>query len=133
MTVGMMLCILSLKVCHCFTDGASADAPNPFVLAYSPLIIPCFDVVRVYMHRVRNGRNPFMPDKSHIHHKLLAIGMPQRAAMVTIVSVAVVFTLFNILLSTCISVTLLLIVDVLIYTAANIRLTRRIRQVKKEL
>ncbi len=133
MTVGMMLCILSLKVCRCFTDDASADAPNPFVLAYSPLIIPCFDVVRVYMHRVRNGRNPFMPDKSHIHHKLLAIGMPQRAAMVTIVSVAVVFTLFNILLSTCISVTLLLIVDVLIYTAANIRLTRRIRQVKKEL
>ena len=30
--------------------------------------------MRVYMHRVHNGKNLFLPDKNHIHHKLLALG-----------------------------------------------------------
>ena len=47
LTIGMMLCILSLKICRCFPEGTSDGLPNVFVLAYSPLIIPCFDVVRV--------------------------------------------------------------------------------------
>ena len=81
------------------------------ILAYSPLIIPCFDVVRVYLHRMRNGKNPFLPDKNHIHHKLLAVGMRQRAAMITIVSVSVLFTLCNILLSCHVDVTVLLLAD----------------------
>lgn len=133
LTIGMMLCILSLKVCRCFPDDTSASLPNVFVLAYSPLIIPCFDVVRVYFHRVRNGKNPFLPDKNHIHHKLLAIGMRQRAAMITIVSVSVLFILCNILLSMYIGVTPLLLADVLIWTVANVWLTRRIRHTDRKL
>lgn len=133
LTIGMMLCILSLRVCRCFPDDTSASLPNVFVLAYSPLIIPCFDVVRVYLHRVRNGKNPFLPDKNHIHHKLLAIGMRQRTAMITIVSVSVLFTLCNILLSTYVSVTPLLLADILVWTAANIWLTRKINRTNKKL
>lgn len=133
LTIGMMLCLLSLKVCRCFPDDTSSNLPNVFVLAYSPLIVPCFDVVRVYLHRVRNGKNPFLPDKNHIHHKLLAIGMRQRTAMITIVSVSVLFTLCNILLSTNIGVTLLLLADILVWTAANIWLTREIHRINKKL
>lgn len=133
LTIGMMLCILSLRVCRCFPDDTSASLPNVFVLAYSPLIIPCFDVVRVYLHRVRNGKNPFLPDRNHIHHKLLAIGMRQRTAMITIVSVSVLFTLCNILLSTYVSVTPLLLADILVWTAANIWLTRKIQKTNKKL
>ena len=133
LTIGMMLCILSLRVCRCFPDDTSASLPNVFVLAYSPLIIPCFDVVRVYLHRVRNGKNPFLPDKNHIHHKLLAIGMRQRTAMITIVSVSVLFTLCNILLSTYVSVTPLLLADILVWTAVNIWLTRKIQKTYKKL
>lgn len=132
LTIGMMLCLLSLKVCRCFPDDTSSNLPNVFVLAYSPLIVPCFDVVRVYLHRVRNGKNPFLPDKNHIHHKLLAIGMRQRTAMITIVSVSVLFTLCSILLSTCIGVTPLLLADILVWTAANIRLTRKIHRINKK-
>lgn len=127
LTIGMMLCFLSLKVCRCFPGGLSVGMPNVLILAYSPLIIPCFDVIRVYLHRVRNGNNPFLPDRNHIHHKLLAIGMRQRTAMITIVSISVLFTLCNILLSTYISVTLLLLANVFIWTVANIWLTRKIQ------
>jgi len=126
LTIGMMLCIFSLKVCRCFPEGTSTGLPNALILAYSPLIIPCFDVVRVYLHRVRNGKNPFLPDKNHIHHKLLAIGMRQRAAMITIVSVSVLFTLCNILLSVYINVTPLLLADIFIWVVVNMWLTRKI-------
>ena len=126
LTIGMMICILSLKLLDGFPANPAVQQPNAFFLAYSPLIIPCFDVVRVYLHRVRNGKNPFLPDKNHIHHKLLAIGMQQRTAMVTIVTVSVCFTLCNILLSRYVDATVLLVSDILIWTLANLWLTRKI-------
>lgn len=128
LTIGMMLCIFSLKLCRCFPDDTSSNLPNVFVLAYSPLIIPCFDVVRVYLHRVRNGKNPFLPDKNHIHHKLLAIGMRQRVAMITIVLISLLFTICNILLSEYTNVTVLLIINVVVWTMINIWLTERIKR-----
>ena len=133
LTIGMMLCILSLKLLHSFPDRFPSDHPNILILVYSPLIIPCFDVVRVYLHRMGNGKNPFLPDKNHIHHKLLAVGMRQRAAMITIVSVSVLFTLCNILLSRHVDVTVLLLADITVWTAANIWLTRRISSINKKL
>lgn len=125
LTIGMMLCILSIKLVSCTSEDSNTI--NPMVLAFSPLLVPCCDVVRVYLHRVKNGKNPFLPDKNHIHHKLLAIGMQQRFAMITIVSISLVFTSFNILLSYYgMDVNLILIFDILIWTTANIGLTKRI-------
>lgn len=129
LTIGMMICILSLKLLHCLPDVFPSDQPNTFILAYSPLIIPCFDVVRVYLHRVRNGKNPFLPDKNHIHHKLLAIGLKQRTTMCVIILVSVFFTLSNILLSKYIDVTILLAADVFVWTLGNLWLTYKIKRV----
>ena len=100
------------------------------VLAFSPLLVPCCDVVRVYLHRVRNGKNPFLPDKNHIHHKLLALGIKQRNAMITIISVSTIFILFNILLSLYLDVNWIVLLDILIWTLANIRLTKSIGQLR---
>ena len=66
-----------------------------------------------------------------LHHKLLAIGMQQRIAMATIVCVSILFTLLNILLSAYLSVTLLLCLDVILWTAANIQITRKIHAINK--
>ena len=131
LTVGMMICVLSLRLIRCYV--AAGLGVNSMVVAYSPLIVPCFDVVRVYMHRVRNGRNPFLPDKNHIHHKMLALGMPQRVAMVTIVLVSAVFTLMNFALSVVLSVTWILLIDAVIWTAANMAISKAIarRNAKK--
>lgn len=127
LTVGMLLCILSLKMLQCFPSEESRTMPNIFVLAFSPLVVPCFDVVRVYLRRLRNGKSPFLPDKSHIHHKLLAAGMRQRTAMGVIVGVSMLFTLCNILLSSVVNVTVLLVGDILVWSIANIWLTKKIK------
>ena len=127
LTIGIMLCFLSMQVSH-LSATTSPHHFNPFVMAFAPLLVPCFDVVRVYLHRVRNGKNPFLPDKNHIHHKLLAIGMRQRTAMVTIVLSSIVLTFLNILFSAYINSSLLLCMDIALWTMANIHITRKIRR-----
>ena len=127
LTIGIMLCFLSMQVSH-LSATESPHHVNPFVLAFAPLLVPCFDVVRVYLHRVRNGKNPFLPDKNHIHHKLLAIGMRQHTAMVTIVVSSTVLTFLNILLSAYINSNLLLCMDIALWITANIVITKKIRR-----
>lgn len=129
LTIGMMLCFLSIRLVQCGADEGGKIL-NPMILAFSPLIIPCFDVVRVYLHRVRNGKNPFLPDKNHIHHKLIAIGMKQRTVMILIIAVSLLFTLSNILLSKYIEINLLLAIDIAIWTLVNIGLSRRIKKLQ---
>lgn len=129
LTIGMMLCFLSIRLVQCGADEGGKIL-NPMILAFSPLIIPCFDVVRVYLHRVRNGKNPFLPDKNHIHHKLIAIGMKQRTVMILIIAVSLLFTLGNILLSKYIEINLLLVIDITIWTLVNIGLSRRIKKLQ---
>jgi UDP-N-acetylmuramyl pentapeptide phosphotransferase/UDP-N-acetylglucosamine-1-phosphate transferase len=127
LTIGMMICLLSLKLLSVASAVADPTLPNPFVLAFAPLLIPCMDVVRVYFHRVRNGHSPFLPDKNHIHHKLIDCGLSARQAMLVIVSASLVLTLLNILVSGVLDVTLLLLLDAALYTVINIQLTRQIK------
>ena len=59
--------------------------------------------------------------------------MKQRTAMITIVLISVCFTLCNILLSRYVDVTLLFMLDIIIWTLGNLWLTRRIRIVRSKL
>jgi UDP-N-acetylmuramyl pentapeptide phosphotransferase/UDP-N-acetylglucosamine-1-phosphate transferase len=132
LTIGMMLSFLSIKL-TLSTPVTGGDDTNPMILAFSPLLIPCLDVVRVYIVRIRHGKNPFMPDKSHIHHRMLALGMRQRLTMMTIVFVSIVFTFVNILLSDYIDVNWIVICDILLWLTINITITAGIRRKESSL
>ncbi len=125
LTIGILLSYLSIKL---ITSGSipNGEAGKVMVTAFAPLIIPCFDVVRVFIHRLRKKQNPFMPDKSHIHHKLLAIGMQQRPAMISIVTISAIFSILNIYFSKYIDINILLVADIVIWTLMNMWLTRKI-------
>ena len=110
LTVGMMLCFLSLKLTMCGLDDNTGNV-HPMVLAFSPLLVPCCDVVRVYLHRVRNGKNPFLPDKNHIHHRLLRTGMKVRTVMITLLMLSLFFVVSNFILSFYINTTFMLLLD----------------------
>ncbi len=130
LTIGLLIGFLSIKLSIC-ADGTDTAADS-LALAFAPLLVPCLDVVRVYIHRLRNGKNPFMPDKNHIHHKLLAIGMTQRAAMVVIVAASIVLTLVNVLLSPYVNINLLLFGDIILWSVVNVWLTRRVRSLARK-
>ena len=132
LTVGMILSFIALSVTKIDAPDVTKDY-NQLVLAFSPLIIPAFDVVRVYFHRIRQHRNPFLPDKCHIHHKLLALGLNQRASLCAILLAAVMFMLVNVSLSPYISATWLLVGDVLLWLCGNLLITRAIRRKEAKL
>lgn len=127
LTIGIILSFLSIRMSMYPLDECIWNT-NPLVLAFTPLFVPCCDVVRVYLHRVRNGKNPFLPDKTHIHHKLLAIGMHQRMAMMTIVLGNFFLVIANIYLSRYLNINVLLLIDVLSWIIANIWLSKKARK-----
>ena len=132
LTTGMIKEFCAIAVLHIDRTVYSTDY-NLVVMAISPLIIPCFDVVRVYLHRVERHRNPFLPDKCHIHHKLLALGLNQRTALCVIMAWAVLFIVVNVVLSPYCNPTVLVGADVLIWTLANVILSKAIARRERRL
>lgn len=123
LTIGLILGVLSIRICR--VDHVPHNL-NPAVVAFAPLLIPCLDVIRVYFGRIKAHKPPFLPDKTHIHHKLLALGLHQRVAMPVIVGTSLILTAVNYVLSSYINITLLFALDITAWTLANIALSRAI-------
>lgn len=126
LTIGIILSFLSIKLSACVPEDTGAN-PNPMIIAFSPLLVPCLDVIRVYLHRIRNKTNPFLPDRNHFHHKLLALGMSQRTAMTGIVSFSLLLIFTNIFLSIYMNVNIIILLDILVWTLLHIWLTNKIQ------
>lgn len=119
LTLGYILSFLAIKYSQNNVDVISY-IEGAFVIAFSTLIVPVFDVVRVILVRFRNGKNPFEPDKNHIHHKFLAMGFTPRKSMVIILLISCTFSGLNILLMPYVNNTLMLIADILIWISLNL-------------
>ena len=113
LTLGIFLCFLSLKLNQ--VPDSHSFVSNAFVMAFAPLIVPCFDVIRVYIHRLRKHRSPFLPDKNHIHHKIMRCGVSQRVTMVSIIVFAVFIALANFELANVLDINVLVIGDLVFY------------------
>ncbi len=125
--------IISLLVIHLSRNDmseANEEAHSHMVLAFSTLIVPLFDVVRVVIHRLREGKSPFLPDKNHFHHKLLRTGMRPRQVMVTILFIALFFIGINGLLADVLNITILLMLDIVLWTLMQLGINRAIRRRK---
>ena len=126
LTIGIILSLLSIKITTIPAHGIIWSY-NPLVVAFAPLMIPCLDVIRVFFHRIRNGRDPFLPDNNHIHHKLLALGINSRMTMILIVFSSFVLSLINLFVSQYIDIHILLLLNYALYGGVNMYLTRKIK------
>jgi hypothetical protein len=61
-------------------------------MLFAILIVPIFDITRVFFYRITNGGSPFMPDRSHLHHVLLRYGFGHRSVAVMISGLTVGLT-----------------------------------------
>lgn len=126
LTLGYILSFLAIKYSQ-NTEFISVTQ-GAFVIAFSTLIVPAFDVVRVVIVRFYNGKSPFEPDKNHIHHQFLAMGFPPRKAMLLILLISCIFSGLNILLMPYVDNTLMLIGDILVWIGLNFWWARIRRQ-----
>ena len=53
----------------------------PILLPFATLALPLIDLGLAYARRTARGQHPFVADKQHLHHRMIARGHSQRAAV----------------------------------------------------
>lgn len=124
LTLGYIISFLAIKYSMC-NEEVKAFTPGAIVIAAGTIIIPTFDVIRVVIVRMRNGKSPFEPDKNHIHHKLLAMGFSVRRAMVTLICIAVALAVGNYVLVQYLDGMWVVLIDVAVWCGMIVRWERK--------
>jgi UDP-GlcNAc:undecaprenyl-phosphate/decaprenyl-phosphate GlcNAc-1-phosphate transferase len=52
--------------------------------------VPIIDAFWIIVRRLAQGRSPFTPDRGHLHHRLLDVGLSHRQTVVLIYAICVV-------------------------------------------
>lgn len=130
LTIGLLLAVMAIHL-SMFEPVKEEIFPRAIVTAFSFLLVPMLDVVRVVIHRLRNHKPPFLPDKNHIHHKFIALGMSQHRALGFILGIACIFIVANALLAPFLSATVLFLLDVAVWTVMHFYITAKILEKPK--
>ena len=96
------------------------------VFAFSILIVPMFDALRVILFRICTGKSPFKPDRNHMHHQFLQLGFSHRIIMLMILMIAAFFGAGSILLAPYVDINLLLGLIILLWVIMDIFLRIKI-------
>ena len=107
---------------------ASVLRSTPLVVAFSIIMIPVLDTFRVFGGRIRAHKDPFMPDRTHIHHKFIDLGLTHRATLVVILMLAAFFVLLNLLLIEVLDINVLFCIDIFLWTAMHVWISALIKK-----
>lgn len=99
MLIGFVMALLAMKFIESVRvlprdhDYKILSVP---VFTCTILIIPLFDTLRVFLIRMSQGKSPFHPDRNHIHHILIDLGMTHMQATFGLVlfNVSMIFMIF---------------------------------------
>ncbi len=64
-----------------------------FSTAIALMIFPLFDMARVFARRISQGKGPMTPDKSHVHHFLMRMGLKHNQVALLIGALQLIFVL----------------------------------------
>jgi UDP-GlcNAc:undecaprenyl-phosphate GlcNAc-1-phosphate transferase len=87
MVVGYSLAVLSIL-------GSAKVAVALLVLG-----VPIIDTFWIIVRRLAGGRSPFSPDRGHIHHRLLGLGLSHRQAVLLIYAICAALGVLSLVLS----------------------------------
>lgn len=65
------------------------------VLALWLVAIPLMDLVTIFYRRLKYGKSPFYPDRTHIHHIFIRAGFTKPASLFGIIIIACIFALIG--------------------------------------
>ncbi len=71
-----------------------------FLVPFIILGLPIFDTSFAFIRRILRGQSPMTADRSHVHHKLIDMGMNQKQAVSTLYIVSGVLGLSAVMLTT---------------------------------
>jgi UDP-GlcNAc:undecaprenyl-phosphate/decaprenyl-phosphate GlcNAc-1-phosphate transferase len=69
------------------------------IVALLVLAVPIIDTFWVIVRRMSSGRSPFTPDRGHIHHRLLDLGLSHRSTVLVIYVVCATLGMMSLFIS----------------------------------
>jgi UDP-GlcNAc:undecaprenyl-phosphate GlcNAc-1-phosphate transferase len=92
--VGLVNSILVIQFINTVDSaGATLHIQSAPAIGFAILMIPLFDTLRVFGIRILNRRSPFSPDRNHIHHFLLDLGLSHKYTTLVCLSANIGFIL----------------------------------------
>jgi len=128
LAIGMLLAYLLIRCTMTIPSQITSgiELPNPLIV-FSVIIIPCFDAVSVAIHRIWRGTNPFKPDRNHLHHKFMRIGLSPGKSLIIILAMSVLFIVINFFLANYTQIKWILLINILIYVLIHIWLDHKVK------
>ena len=71
-----------------------------FVVPFLILGLPIFDTAFAFIRRIAHGQSPMHADRSHIHHRLIDMGLNQKQAVATLYVISAILGLSAVVLTT---------------------------------
>lgn len=94
LSLGFIVTFMLLTICsHNRMFYGSTGETELVILGL--VFFPLFDMARVFSVRILRGKSPFLPDKNHLHHKVLAVVGTHLRTTVTILTFAAVLAVVN--------------------------------------
>jgi len=74
-----------------------SNRPTSLPLFYTAalFLIPILDTTAAVWRRIRDGKNIYDPDKSHLHHKLINMGLDAKKVVAVVFSVQIIIGIFT--------------------------------------
>ena len=124
LSIGLLLAYFAIKMCNLPLDDKAVVSP---VFVMMVLMYPVIDTLRVFVKRITKKTSPFTPDRSHLHHSLLDLGLSHGKTVFVIIAISVVFSSMAYLLRTQITTSffILTLLVVIISQLPKIMLKKR--------
>jgi UDP-GlcNAc:undecaprenyl-phosphate GlcNAc-1-phosphate transferase len=87
LVLGFTLSALAVMIVR-ETGSAARLAP---ATVFGILALPIVDTLLVMLRRARQGRSPFRADRTHLHHRLLAMGLPHSSVVAMMYATMIMF------------------------------------------
>lgn len=89
-----------------------------FVVPFLMLGLPIFDTCFAFIRRVAHGQSPMHADRSHVHHRLIDMGLSQKQAVAVLYVISAILGLSAVVLTTAGSLRAMLLLFALCVTGA---------------
>ncbi len=107
-----------------------------FVVPFLVLGLPMFDTLFAIIRRLAHGQNPMAPDRGHIHHRLIDMGLNQKQAVAALYAVSSILGLSAVVLTASGAIKAMLMLAALVvvaYIAARVIFPREIAETRRKL
>ena len=93
--IGSIITYFIFSILHSENQVITDNWVNRSLIAVLLLIYPLADTLRVYILRAKSGNSPFLPDRRHLHHKLIDKGYSHVKASILIALLSISVLIFG--------------------------------------